>query len=79
MSLDDIQAARGRGAHSEPWVDRAALRVHLGRDNWWIELRLREGMPSKPYGRPRQFRLSQVDAWLKDQGHDCRSLGSRSA
>jgi hypothetical protein len=49
----------------EPWVGRDDLRAHLGRSDWWIELRLREGMPSKPYGRPRQFKLSEVEAWLK--------------
>ena len=49
----------------EPWIERANLGVHLGRDDWWIELRVREGMPSRPYARPRQFKLSQVDAWLK--------------
>jgi hypothetical protein len=54
----------------EPWVGRGDLRAHLGRSDWWIELRLREGMPSRPYGRPRQFKLSEVDAWLKERGPD---------
>jgi hypothetical protein len=56
------------GTRQEPWVDRARLRAHLGRDDWWIELRLREGMPSRPCRRPREFRLSQVEAWLQDRG-----------
>jgi hypothetical protein len=52
----------------EAWIERADLGCQLGKDDWWIELRVREGMPSRPHARPRQFKLSEVDAWLKEQG-----------
>jgi hypothetical protein len=41
--------------------------AHLKRDTWWVELRVREGMPSRRFGGPRQFRLAEVDAWLRNR------------
>jgi hypothetical protein len=54
----------------EAWIERGDLGLQLGQDDWWIELRVREGMPSRPHARPRQFKLSEVNAWLNDQGFE---------
>jgi hypothetical protein len=54
----------------EAWIERSDLGLQLGKDDWWIELRLREGMPSRPHARPRQFKLSEVNAWLNEQGSE---------
>jgi hypothetical protein len=51
----------------EAWIERSDLGLQLGKDDWWIELRVREGMPSRPHARPRQFKLSEVNAWLNEQ------------
>lgn len=43
------------------------LAAHLSRSTRWIELRVREGMPSEPPTRRfphRRFRLVDVEAWL---------------
>jgi excisionase family DNA binding protein len=37
----------------------------LGMSERWIAYRVREGMPSRRYGRARRFRLSEVEAWLQ--------------
>ena len=68
VGVSDAGGVSGGRGRTEPWVGRAELRAHLGHDDWWIELRLREGMPSRPCRRPREFRLSQVDRWLAEQG-----------
>ncbi len=48
-------------------LTKQQLAVHLGRSTRWIELRVREGMPSEPPTRRfphRRFRLAEVEAWL---------------
>ena len=52
---------------SEHLVTKRQLAEHLGRSTRWVELRVREGMPSEaPTTRypQRRFRLSEVEAWL---------------
>ena len=51
----------------ERLVTKRQLAEHLGRSTRWVELRVREGMPSEaPTTRypHRRFRLSEVEAWL---------------
>ena len=52
---------------AEHLVTKRQLADHLGRSTRWIELRVREGMPSEPpttrYPH-RRFKLSEVEAWL---------------
>ena len=48
-------------------ITKQQLSEHLGRSTRWVELRVREGMPSEPpttrFPR-RRFRLAEVEAWL---------------
>ena len=48
----------------EPWFTKRQLAVHLGFSTRWVELRLREGMPSRLMGGCRRFRLSEVEEWI---------------
>lgn len=51
----------------EQLLTKRQVAEHLGRSTRWIELRVREGMPSEaPTTRfpRRRFRLSEVEAWL---------------
>jgi hypothetical protein len=51
----------------EQLVTKQQLAEHLGRSTRWVELRVRDGMPSEaPTSRfpRRRFRLSEVEAWL---------------
>jgi hypothetical protein len=51
----------------EHLVTKRQLAEHLGRSTRWVELRVREGMPSEPPTTrfpQRRFRLSEVEAWL---------------
>ena len=52
------------GPRSEAWVSKAQLAAYLGRSKRWIELRVREGMPSRMIGGRRAYRISEVDAWI---------------
>jgi phage terminase Nu1 subunit (DNA packaging protein) len=52
---------------TEQLVTKRQLAEHLGRSTRWVELRVREGMPSEPPTTRfphRRFRLSEVEAWL---------------
>lgn len=52
---------------SEHLLTKQQLAAHLQRSPRWIELRVREGMPSEAPTRrypQRRFRLSEVEAWL---------------
>ena len=51
----------------EHLVTKRQLAQYLGRSTRWVEMRVREGMPSEsPTTRypQRRFRLSDVEAWL---------------
>jgi hypothetical protein len=52
---------------AEQLLTKRQLAQHLSRSTRWVELRVREGMPSEaPTARypQRRFRLSEVEAWL---------------
>jgi hypothetical protein len=49
----------------EPWVTKRQVAAHLGFSTRWVELPVREGMPSKLVGGHRRFRLSEVEAWIE--------------
>jgi len=49
----------------EPWLSKQQVAGHYGRSTRWIELRMREGLPSRMLGGRRAFRLSIVDAWME--------------
>lgn len=53
-----------RNALREPWVSKRQVADYLGRSTRWVELRVREGLPSKMIGGRRGFRLSEVEAWI---------------
>jgi hypothetical protein len=53
----------GRG-RAEPWLSKRQIADYFGRSTRWVELRVREGLPSKMIGGRRGFRLSEVEAWL---------------
>jgi hypothetical protein len=53
-----------RAAIREPWLSKRQIADYFGRSTRWVELRVREGLPSKMIGGRRGFRLSEVEAWL---------------
>jgi hypothetical protein len=53
-------ARRGR----EPWCTKQELAEHLGFSVRWVELRVREGMPTRRMGQRLRFQISAVEAWL---------------
>jgi phage terminase Nu1 subunit (DNA packaging protein) len=56
------------GAAQTALITKAQLAAHLGRSPRWIEMRMRDGLPSKEnldrYGR-RLFDLAAVEEWLR--------------
>lgn len=54
-----------RTVAAEPWLSKQQVAGHYGRSTRWIELRMREGLPSRMLGGRRAFRLSTVDAWME--------------
>lgn len=52
-------------AAAEPWLSKQQIAGHYGRSTRWIELRMREGLPSRMLGGRRAFRLSVVEAWME--------------
>ena len=52
-------------AAGEPWLSKQQIAGHYGRSTRWIELRMREGLPSRMLWRRRAFRLSTVEAWME--------------
>jgi predicted DNA-binding transcriptional regulator AlpA len=53
-----------RSIMSEPWLSKRQIADYFGRSTRWVELRVREGLPSKMIGGRRGFRLSEVEAWI---------------
>jgi predicted DNA-binding transcriptional regulator AlpA len=49
---------------AEPWLSKRQIADYFGRSTRWVELRVREGLPSKMIGGRRGFQLSEVEAWL---------------
>jgi predicted DNA-binding transcriptional regulator AlpA len=48
----------------EPWLSKQQIADYFGRSTRWVELRVREGLPSKMIGGRRGFKLSEVEAWI---------------
>lgn len=64
----DVERARRR-PEPEPWLRKAGIAKHLGFSTRWVEMRLRDGMPSELWGGERRFRVTDVEAWLRDHYH----------
>ena len=52
----------------EPWVSKRQLAGHFAYSTRWVELRVREGMPSQMIGGQRKFRISECETWLIERG-----------
>lgn len=52
------------GITAERWLTKRQIAEHFGFTTRWVELRMREGLPSIRIGNRRRYRLSQVEAWL---------------
>lgn len=48
----------------EPWLSKRQLAERFGFSTRWVELRVRDGMPSAIHGNRRRLLLSEVEAWL---------------
>jgi len=57
-----IQFPRRPG--SEPWLSKRQIAAHFGFSTRWVEVRVREGMPSEMFGGQRRFLASQCEEWL---------------
>lgn len=51
----------------EPLLTKKQLALHLGFSPRWIELRMRDGLPSLMVGGRRRYRVSEVTAWLNER------------
>ncbi len=51
----------------EPWLSKRQLAQHFGYSTRWVELKMREGMPSYIHGSQRRYRLSETEAWLAER------------
>lgn len=51
----------------EPWVTKAQVAAHFGRSTRWVEMMARKGLPSRMIGGRRAYRLSEVDAWIRER------------
>jgi hypothetical protein len=49
----------------EPWLSKRQVAAHYGYSTRWVELRMREGMPSHVRGGQRRFLLSEVETWFE--------------
>jgi hypothetical protein len=52
---------------TEPWLSKRQVADHFGRSTRWVELRVREGLPSHMIGGRRGFRLSEVESWVLER------------
>jgi len=71
-----------RRGTSAPLLTKQQLARHLGRSTRWVELRVREGMPSEaPTTRfpHRRFNLEECEAWLRDGRPERGSIADRLA
>lgn len=53
---------------SEPWLSKRQVAGHFGYSTRWVELRVKDGMPSQMIGGHRKFRLSECELWLLERG-----------
>lgn len=61
--MGDLIAFPSRRAH-DPWVTKRQLAAYLGYSTRWIELRARDGLPSRMMGSRRRYRISEVERWM---------------
>lgn len=62
-ALADIRTRRlGR----EPLYTKQQLAAHYCYSTRWVELRVRDGMPSRRVGGQLRFVLSETDAWIDE-------------
>lgn len=52
---------------AEPLLTKKQLAVHLQVSTRWIELRMRDGLPSSMVGGRRKFKVSEVTGWLRER------------
>jgi hypothetical protein len=48
----------------EPWLSKRQIAEHFGYSTRWVEMRVREGLPSELIGGHRKFRASECEEWL---------------
>lgn len=53
---------------SEPWLSKRQIAAHFGFSTRWVELRVRDGMPSQMIGGHRRFRVSECETWVLEKG-----------
>jgi hypothetical protein len=53
---------------SEPWLSKRQIAAHFGFSTRWVELRVREGMPSEVFSGRRRFRVTECEQWLLERG-----------
>ena len=58
---------------SEPWVSKRQIAAHFGFSTRWVELRVREGMPSLFGGHRRFESVSAKRGSWKGELHDCQA------
>jgi hypothetical protein len=51
----------------EPWRTKQQLADHLGVTGRWIEYQQRRGLPRLRVGGINRYRVSEVEAWLRDR------------
>ena len=64
------------GGH-DPLLSKRQLASHpeIRRSIRWVEMRVKEGMPSQLDGNRRMFRLSEVKSWLASRGEGAVANG----
>jgi hypothetical protein len=49
---------------SESWLTKRQIAGHFGYSTRWVEIRVREGMPSEMIGGHRRFLARECEKWL---------------
>ncbi len=52
---------------NEPWVTKQQLADHLLVTRRWVELQQHAGLPYLRMGGLNRYRVSEVEAWLRDR------------
>lgn len=60
-------APSGSVTESERWLTKGELARYLRYSERWVELRVREGLPHLRVGSQLRFRVSEVEAYFRDQ------------
>jgi hypothetical protein len=63
VSATVVPFPRRRGY--EPWLSKKQVATHYGYSTRWVELRMRDGMPSHARGGQRRFLLSEIESWFE--------------